>query len=428
MNRTSAEIPPGQAGPVSTIDVGMPVDPHDTRPTLPPAAESRTLANQIRTYFEAKELTRRGACLLNAGLYERAAEVLFRAQSINPDNTTLASLLAASYLGQEKYDAAKAAFGSVVKRHPEDVTARVRQALSAWSAGEHQASIDILRQGLTHYPNNAELQFQLGTLLASTQQYEEAELRFAQARAIDRSHVEATVGLAMCYGARGCPRDAVRCLQRAHRQRGSDARITLLLAQAAQAAQLSGEAVQLKLVLPTYPDSIDDEGMTELAQVIAEDASFLDALLSVPIKENDEDRPVGLLLYATLLRTIQLALETQPEHAELHYHCSRVLDRLDRKEEAAVANERAVGLNPMYTRALIDLAKRYQKVDRNEEAIERLEQVIQMGCHYADVYYVLGNAQRARGQVERAGEAYRRALSINGTYENAKTALASLEV
>ena len=379
-------------------------------------------ANQIRTYFEAKELTRRGICLLNAGFYERAAEVLSRAQSINPDTTTLASLLAASYLGQEKYDAAKATFKTVVKRHPDDVTARVRQALSAWSAGDHQASIEILRQGLTHYPNDAELQFQLGTLLASIQQYEEAELRFAQARAIDRSHVEATVGLAMCYGARGCPREAVRCLQRAHRQHVSDARITLLLAQAAQAAQLSGEAVQLRLVLPTYPETIDDEGMSELAQVIAEDAGFLDALLSVPIKENDEE------LYATLLRTIQLALETQPEHAELHYHCSRVLDRLDRKEEAAQANERAVRLNPMYTRALIDLAKRYQRLDRNEEAIERLEQVIQMGCHYADVYYVLGNAQRARGQVERAGEAYRRALSINGTYENAKTALASLEV
>ncbi len=382
------------------------------------------LTEQIKAYFQAKELACRGVCLLNAGQFERAAETLSRATSINPDNASLASYLAAAYLGREKFDAARQTFAQIVQRQGDNVTASIRQALSAWRGGRERDAIKLLRDGLSQDPNNAELQFQLGTLLASMQQYEEAELRFAQARAIDRDHVEATVGLALCFGARGRPREAVKCLQRAQRQRGGDARIGLLLAQAARAAEQEGERaagpVHLRLVLPPRQESIGPDGIHELSQVIVEDPDFVDALLSIPVAETDRE------LYATLLQTIKLALERQPERAELQYHCSRVLDRLGQTEAAIAANEQAVRLNPMYARALIDLARLYQRSDRNEDAGRRLEQVIRMGCHYADVYYLLGNVHRARGQVERAGEAYRQALAINDQYEEAQKALASL--
>jgi len=424
MNEIKTYCAKDEAGRIDATDSnnGASCPPNETSPPTGRRSVPRRLLHRVKAYFESKDLIRRGVCLLNAGKYEQAGESFSRAASINPNNDSLASLLAAAYLGQSKPDAAAEQFDQVVRRQPDNVTARIRQALSLWSGGHEREAVQLLRDGLAQAPDNAELQFQLGTLLASMQQYEEAEVRFAQTLAIDRDHVEASVSLGLCYGARERPREAVKYLQRAHQRRSGDAGIGLLLAQAVRAADQKGEPAHLRLSLPPTRELEDDDGIQELSRIIAQDPDFVDALMSVPVDDVNEE------LYATLLQTIKAALEHQPEHAELQYHCGRVLDRLGQTEAAIAANERAVQLNPTHTRALIDLAKLYQRTDRTADAAERLEQVVSMGCDYADVYYMLGNVHRAGGRIERAGEAYRQALSINHAYEDAQKALASLEM
>lgn len=80
-------------------------------------------------------------------------------------------------------------------------------------------------------------------------------------------------------------------------------------------------------------------------------------------------------------------------------------------------------LRPRFIKALIQLARLYRQTNRHADACRRLEDAIRLGAEYADVYCTLGNLYRDSGMVERAREAYRRALRINPQYAEAEHAL-----
>ena len=172
--------------------------------------------------------------------------------------------------------------------------------------------------------------------------------------------------------------------------------------------------------MPDAHPEPDYAGIEELSHVIGAEPDFVDAFLSIPTGKVDEK------VFAMLLETLHTALERQPEHAELHYHCGRVLTRLGHDDAAIDQNERAVSIDPKFTRALIELGKLYSRTDRTADATTRLERAVAAGAEYADVFYLLGNLYRDQGQIGQARTAYRRALKINERYEEAKTALEAL--
>jgi tetratricopeptide (TPR) repeat protein len=204
--------------------------------------------------------------------------------------------------------------------------------------------------------------------------------------------------------------------------RPHDARIGLLLAQAAEAMRQKGQVQRIRPSLPRAEQFQDDKGVHELSQVIEAEPEFVDAFLAIPTGDVDEG------VFSMLLETLRAALDRQPEHAELHYHCGRVLQRLGRDQDAIDETEHAVKIDPRFTRALIALGKLYQQTDRTADATTRLEQAVAEGAEYADVFYLLGNLYCASGEVGRARSAYRRALLINDRYEVALQALAALPV
>ena len=375
----------------------------------------------LQQHFEASAAARRGLCLLGAGLYEKAESMFRRAQQTGWTDGSLPAFLAASLYGQGRAeDAAQAVAPSVVQRDA-GTAAQVRHALLLWEAGRPDDAIASLRHSVSKNPERAELHFQLGTLLSSMQDYEEAELRFTQAINLDRRHTEAWVSLAMCCGLRHAPREAVGYLQTAQKQRPNDLRIAMLLAQAAAAVQATGAEVCLQ---PAMPDEayVDPAGVAELASVIQSDPDFVDAFLSISVTDLDKR------VYAMLLATIELALERQPEHAELHFHCGQVLDRLGRREDAISATERARAIDPTFARALIELGRLYHRTNRRADAMARLEEAIRAGADYADVHLMLGDLYRDEGKTDRAKASYRRALALNDRYEAAEQALAALAV
>ena len=384
------------------------------------ALSNGELARLIKAYFQAAEEVRRGICLLNAGQYDEAAGVFARAGGSGGGSKSLPSYLAACLLGQGNPHAAAGQFEKIMEVDPKHTAARIRHAFALWEAGRREDAIESLRDGIREDPESAEVHFQLGTLLAALEQYDEAELRFTQALSIDRDHAEALVSLAMCRGVRNAPSEAVTYLQRAQARRPHDARIGLLLAQAAKAVHQRGQVVGVRADIPAQEPMADQRGIEDLSRVIEAEPDFVDAFLSIPVGEVDEH------VFAMLLKTLELALERQPEHAELHYHCGRVLDRLGRREDAICQNERAVQIDPKFTRALIELGKLYGKTDRSDDATSRLEQAVAAGADYADVHYLLGNLYRDQGQLNRARSAYRRALTINERYEAAQKALQAL--
>lgn len=380
----------------------------------------RELLESLKNRFQAADQVRRGVCLLNAGQYEQAEAAFRRALSYGGTDKSLPSYLAAALLGQARPSAAAEQFSRAVEQDPRRSATRIRHALTLWSAGRSDEAIQSLREGIRRHPEQGELHFQLGTLLVSLEKYEEAELRFTQALNIDGDHTEALVSLAMCCGIRNAPSEALQHLQRAQVREPHDARIGLLLAQAASAIQRQEFPVRARAQMPEGDRMDDEQGIEELSRVLADDPDFVDACLAIPIGEVDES------IFAMLLATLRLALERQPTHAELHYHCGRVLARLGRSEDAICENECAVKIDPTFIRALIELGKLYSQTDCSADATARLEQAIAAGAEYADVHYLLGNLYGNQGFLGRARSAYRRALVLNDRYEAAQKALEAL--
>ena len=380
----------------------------------------RELIHRLRSHFQSLADVNRGVCLLSAGQFDQAAIAFSRASIHGSTDKSLASYMAACHVGKGDPRSAADLLVRSIDDESADITTYIRCALAAWSAQSRDEAISTLREAISIYPESAELHFQLGILLTDLEEYEEAELRFTQAVSIDKGHSEALVSLAMCCGVRKAPEEALSHLKRAQARRPRDAKIGLLLAQAATAVRQKGHAVSVRATLPGDEASDDPEGIEELTRVIEADPDFVDSFLSIPPGQ------VDLRVFAVLLKTIETALENQPEQAEFHFHCGQVLSRLGRQEEAIDANERAVGINPRSTRALIALGRLYQQTDRDADATKRLEEAVKAGAEYADVFYMLGNLYRNDGRITDSRKAYRRALTINDKYQDAREALAAL--
>lgn len=378
------------------------------------------LLKLLQRHFRSSRDVRRGICLLNAGAYDQAAEAFAAAAGTGGCHLSLPSFLAACHVGQRRFEDAAREFRRASEQSPHRADLLIREALTLQAGGRRNDALGTLRRGIATDPENAELHFQLGVMLVAHDNHEEAELRFTQTINLDENHTEAYVSLAMCCGVRGAPDGALKQLHQAQTRRPRDARIGMLLAHAAKAASEQGHAIGLCAAMPDDDPDQDTAGIEELSRVFEEDADFVDAFLSIPVADVQEQ------LFAVLLETIRVALERQPEHAELHFHCGRVLDKLGRQADAIDANEEAVRINPHFTQALIELAKLYQATDRWADATTRLEQAIADGADYADVYLMLGDLYRKQGDQEQARGAYGNALRINSEYVAAQEAMDTL--
>ena len=105
---------------------------------------------------------------------------------------------------------------------------------------------------------------------------------------------------------------------------------------------------------------------------------------------------------------------------------ARIHRRLGRRDLAIEYCERAIEINPHQVQALITLARLYLETDRQDDARTRLQQVLDLGHEYADVYFYLGCIHRDRGQRDQAKTSYHKALQINGGYKAARDALEAL--
>lgn len=388
--------------------------PQETRERGAEASSPIRALMRLQNLYRARDLVRRGVCLMNAGQIDAAERCLREAMTLAPRERSPVGCLVAAYR-EERPEPTEAASGAHAR-----TSARVRLAWLLHHHGRGTDALQTLREGIAESPEDAELQHQLGVMLASREEYEEAEIRFTQAVTLDRDRVESWVNLAMCQGASGRSADAVRSLQRAQRIHRHDARIALLLAQAFQAARAQGAAVRMTPAYPVGDVEPDGEEIETLTGIVERDAEFVDALLSLPASSADER------IDALLMTALREALKRRPDHADLHYHLSRVLSRLGRNDEAITEGEHAVALDSRHTRALIDLARWYRSAHRWEEAVDRLERVVRAGFEYPDVYRDLGELHRERGRALQARSAYRRALALKPDDAESLAGLAAL--
>jgi tetratricopeptide (TPR) repeat protein len=92
-------------------------------------------------------------------------------------------------------------------------------------------------------------------------------------------------------------------------------------------------------------------------------------------------------------------------------------------EEACIELKRALALNPDMATARLELARIYLDLDDPVRAMQEVEVVLGDHGEFADAIYLKGEAFAAMGEEEEAIEAFRKALSINPSFEEAQAAL-----
>jgi len=352
------------------------------------------------------------------------ATIYFQAAaSINPLGGGFARFLTACYVGTGRLDLAIRELETLLPRDPDDSDVRIRLALAQYKQSQPVAAMATLREGVRRQPDDAELNYQLGVLLAADDDLVEAERQFEMTLRLDPSHAGAYERLAQCCGVNHRHERALRYLEKAHHLDPSNTRVALQLSVLAQSPTTSGTlpAVDWRPgPCPHTATRLDTEAIERLANIIIQEPDFVEAFLALPVTEQDGE------IFSDLAAILEQALARHPEYADLHHHCGEIYRRLGRGLDAIAHAERAVQINPQYVKALILLAELYGQTERYHDAVHRLEQAVRAGADYPDVHYLIGEFCKNGRHLDRARQAYQRALDLNTDYQAAREALAML--
>ncbi len=378
------------------------------------------LRRKLARFYAAQARYRHGVDLLNRGDYHRATEQLEASAALVPGPLSLSRYLVACYVGQGDYARAAETLEDLSGRDPDDVGVSVRLALAHWKSYRADKALEVLERAVNRHPGEPTLHRLRGTILAAMDRYDQARDDFEVAVEAHPNSVESRQRLAWCCAALGDHTAALGHLHRAATLRPSDPLLVKQLALAAQAVSEQGGRADLSVDLPVASLSRDDASIEQLSELVAGDPDFVEAFLALP--PADVEHEVLTLLAVTLERAVQ----RHPSYPDLHYHGSRVYERLGLREAALAASKRAIEINPRYVHAMVHMGRLFESTDRRAEAIERLEAALEAGAADPNVYYVLGNLHRAEGHLDRARRSYEQALDLDAGFGDARRALETL--
>ena len=118
--------------------------------------------------------------------------------------------------------------------------------------------------------------------------------------------------------------------------------------------------------------------------------------------------------------------ELEPNDFMAHYNLGCALLSLARKSEAEHAFSQAAKLEPDNAAAHFQLAKLCRKQDKLEEALNHLGRTVNLNPNWAKAWRLFGECFLERGNYEKAMDAFKKALKINGKDAAALSGLALL--
>ena len=262
------------------------------------------------------------------------------------------------------------------------------EAADAYRQGNLREAERCCREILGAEPKRAEAWNLLGALYQRASRWEEAKRCFREALAVE-------------------PENAafINNLGEVHRLRGD----------LEEAQKYFREAIQKS---PEYARAYNNLGITLHAEEHFEEA---EAILRQAIDRNPQyataQNNLGIALYAQeraeAVAQFRKTIEIEPRYAKAHYNLAGVYRELEREEAALDAVEEALRIDPNYTNDLVRKGALLFDKEKYEDALEALRRAVETDTDNAEARLQLGRALLALKQFVEAKEAFASAVHLD---------------
>ena len=156
--------------------------------------------------------------------------------------------------------------------------------------------------------------------------------------------------------------------------------------------------------------------------VLARNPDAPGPLTNAAILETEAGRPENAL------RLLQKAAMRSPADAKIWVNLGLALRQMKRYEEALVAFQKSIDLNPDWVFPPTFMSSVYYDTGRHAEGIALMQSVVQRTPHYAYGYFFLGVFYESSGRLDDAVTAYRETIRLTPRNLNAYRNLAGTQV
>lgn len=302
-----------------------------------------------------------------------------------------------------KFVDAKKLADKVLSANAQDVRARVLLGNATAGLKDLDAAIKEFEEAIRLDPQQSATYTGLATLKASSGDPAAAERIFKQAISTDSQSTNARLALAHFYWSHDRVGEAEQVMKEAHDLKPGDSRVNVTLALFYQATRRRAEAEPF---LRAAAEAGDDPRLTMLLAdyYIAQNRGAEAAKLLQPFTG---DRKYGVLV------SMRLAGIAQVEgHAD----------------EAITIIDKAISNDPSNSRTLAAKSDLLLRQNRIDEAAKAAEAAVSANASSAEAQFVRGRVLRAKGNFDKAEEAFNEVLRLNPRAAAARVELARLRI
>jgi tetratricopeptide (TPR) repeat protein len=364
-----------------------------------------------------------GVALARSGQTENGAQLLARANSVQPDDPAVLMNLGNALRNLGRFEGALEHYAHVTRVQPDYAPALRARGMILVMLGRAEEALALLRQAVQLRPEDADANCDLGVALDAAGRKPAALQCFERAVALDPAHGHAHHNRAILLAGSGRSAEALASYDRAlalqpnnaaaHNNRGS---LLHSLARYGEAVAAFDRALALQ---PSLPMTWHNRGLalSMLGQRAEALRSFERALEIEPGNAATHFQrgkmQVVLGRHAEALASYDRALERAPEDFQTFLHRAEALHLLERYAEAIVDLDRAGALDPQSWVVHNNRGVALDRLSRESEALESFARAIALNSSIANPHTNAGHVLKALCRYSEAGLSFERALTID---------------
>ena len=322
------------------------------------------------------------------------------------DGPRTRTALAHLYFRRGDYDVAVEEFEAAIAMEPENWTL-IDDEVEALIAGGHlREAVERLHNLIEQREGDpfADLYVRLGDLYSQTGDDPAAVLNYRKALDLQADYLEATVKLGTHHLGCGRWEEAADAFYQASEINDQALTNYIGMGVAQEAAGRRAEAMNsFDLAAAVEPNST--LLLTEMARLQLKAAVAEEFHRAFEVKGDPAANDVHLDNDDLMQRQIERhaeEIQRHPHHADLRYRYGVLLRSEGRLGEALEQFEKALAINPAYTKAIIKLGITQQELGQIEQAVETFRRALDLKPQYVDLHYRLGLLYTDRRQFEEA--------------------------